>query len=536
MQNLHRRIRYSVFLGVFLSLMFYFGTKLLNATLAGEVVSYSPLDIAFPLIFSVILSLVFGLVLDFKFKIKSDKNFKLARWQIFLPLLISSIVILLAFFPGHLPVDANDMQVAFKTNTISTHYSPLITFLFGGAMSLGRALGSEEIGHLFFIIPQILFANFALTETIFFCSKKLKRKSFAIISTLFFVFHPLVQVLLIRSGQDTIFASIFVLLGLEFLKISENENYFSKNKSKKFIYLFIFTFFLCATRNNGFYALVPAILIGFFALKNNKTLRKNFLLALTIPLIVYFGINNLIIKKLVINESFFRETMNVPIMQIARAMYQNPDENFKEELKKYFKEDCDTWIHEKWNWEKYNKSAGISDPYKNCLILSEVEKDPLKFVDLWRRIGEKNPASFLEAPLVFTSGLYNPYVPRKGGLSEFEWHTYVDCFYTNCTYIKSSYYLPNFRNFIYNLVNDQTWSKVPVLHLLWSAPFSTFLILFGIFFAIYHKKREYLLPLGLTFGLLLTVALSPIMLFRYLLPVVFSTPILIYILRKILAK
>lgn len=535
MQKIHRHILFSIFTGSFFSLLFYFGTKFLSATFENHAVTYSIVDIISIVPIILFVSLIFYFLFDLKINWKEDKKFNLKRWQIFVPLMLISIITFLAFFPGHYPYDSSEMYKAFQAGEISNHCAPLITVVLGIFLSVGRFFGSEAIGHAAFVILQFIFLNLVLTKTIFYCSKKLNKKSFGIILTIFFTLNPLVQMLLIRSGQDTIFGGIFLLLCLEFLKISEDEKYFSKKK--KYIFLFFLIFFLCATRNNGLYTIIPILIFSFFILKNNKEFRKKFYIAISLPTIFFLGYNYLFINNVIKNkDSFFRETLNVPIMQIARAMYFNPDENFKEELKTYFKEDCDTWVERKWGWGEYNYSAGISDPYKNCMKTDEIDKNPMKFFDLWKRIGEKNTKEYIEAPLVFTLGLYHPYLPYNKNEYAFMWHKYIDSYYDSYSHygITNTSLIPPVQKLYDVLISDQTWSKIPILHILWGAPFTVHLTIVAMLFSLYRKKYKYLLPLLLIFGLIVTVALSPVMLFRYIFPAVICLPIILYIFKAVL--
>lgn len=87
-----------------------------------------------------------------------------------------------------------------------------------------------------------------------------------------------------------------------------------------------------------------------------------------------------------------------------------------------------------------------------------------------------------------------------------------------------------------DLFYRQEWSKIPVLNLLWRAPITFFLCILTILYAMYKRKYPYLFPLSLIFGLILTVFLSPVLLFRYLLPAVLSMPIMAYIFMKSMIK
>ena len=532
MKKIYRKIFFSLIISTILTLAFYFGFKVNDEAYHEKMLTYSALDFIIPLTIILISTFIIYFILDLNIKLKEDKKNSLKRWHIFLPLELLSVVLLLYLFPGYFPADAITMYESFLSNEYTTHFSPFITFLLGIFISFGKLVDNANTGHALFILFQFTIVNIALTETIFYCSTRLKKKSFAIISTVFFFIHPLVQMLQIRSGQDTIFGGFFLLICLEFLKNAEGNYEFKK---KNFFYLFVFIFLLCITRNNGIYTIIPVILFSFITLKE-KTIRKKILAALTLPIFVFFGykfilINNIVTEK----DSFFLETINVPVMQIARATSRN--DKYVDELEKYFNYDCKMWRREKFSWKEYDAASGISDPYKNCMKTEEIEKDPLAFFSLWAKIGIENPVQYFEAPLFLTLGLYYPFIPYNSTVTQPnpQWHAYIDSYIsvyyesgvnTSCTNLE-------FGEFMNDEFYHQKWSKVPVLNQLWRAPFTFFLCIITIILCLYRKKYNYLLPLTFILGLIITVALSPVILFRYLLPAVLCTPIMIYILFKI---
>lgn len=543
-----RRVVFSIIIGVIFTLISYFGTKLLNATFGEYKPTYSLLDVIFSLLILAVSSFIVYKFIDKKISLKKDKKFELRKYQILIPLMWITIVTFLAIFPGHYPWDTQFMYEAYSSGNLNTHYSPLVCIVIGLFIDFGKFIGSVNISYAIMMILQFTFVNIVLTETIFYCSKKLKKKSFAIILTIFFIIHPLVQALLIRSGQDTVFGGLFLLICLELLILVEDEKHFFK-KREKYVILFTLIFLLCATRNNGIYVLIPVIISGFFVLKD-KNIRKKFLLAFSIPIIFSLGYKYIIVYNIVPwKDSFYRETLNVPVMQIARAMYYNPDDETIKELEQYFCKTCVTWANIPWRWDLYNKSSGISDPYKDHMFVEEIEKDPIKFFGLWAKIGLEHPVEYIEAPFVSMISLYHPYAKytyldgEEEGENDYrkmpyQWHQYIDSYYYEYYYseIDTVSFIPLYRSILHELIRKQSWSRVPVLHHFWRATFTVYSFLLSTIFVFYRKKYKYILPLSLVFGLLITVFLSPVALFRYIFPAVLCTPILIYIFIKNIIK
>ncbi len=539
MKELRRRIIFSILIGSFFGLALHFGSRLADEVFNHQEFVFNATDILFPFTLSFIFSLISYFLLGLEIKEKTNE-LKIKRWQIFVPLLVTSLIMLIAFYPGHHPADAHTMLEIFETGEYWTHFPPFVCVIIGLFFTFGKLINNVSLGFALMIFLQSLLVNFALTEAIFYCSKKLKTKLYPVLMVLFFIIHPLVQTLIIRAGQDTIFGGLFLLAGVELLKISEDENYF--NKKRKFVILAILFYLLCITRNNGVYVLILVALTSIVALKNSAN-RKYFLLTIIIPIVAFFGFQNAFVNNFAtIKDSFFQETINTPIMQIARSMRYNPDENFKKELDKYFIQDgsCKTWLGIEWYWNNYDRSSGISDPYKDCMRPFLIEENALDFVSLWARIGFKNPDHYVAAPLIFTLSLYYPYTEyyRENKDITYQWHRYIDSYYYGYDYdgLKTTEFITPLKSFLDDFVFYQDWSRVPVLHQLWRGTFTTYICFIGAMLVLYKKKRKYLLPLSLTVALVLTVMLAPVVLFRYLFPAVLMTPIVIYIIVKSMLK
>lgn len=539
MKDLRRHIFYSILLGLFFGNALYFGARLADATINFKDYHFEVIDILFSFVLSFIFTIIFYFALKIDIKEKAKNELKIKRWHIFAPLMLASLVMLITMYPGHHPADAHTMLELFKANEYWSHFPPFVCMIIGIFFSFGEAIGHVNIGFALMMFLQTIIVNIALTEAIFYCSKKLKNKLYPILIIIFFITHPLVQTLLIRAGQDTIFGGILLLIGTKLLKISEDENYF--DKKRRIVFFAILCFLLCITRNNGVYVLIVVALTSLFVVKNKK-LKRRFLIAILTPFLAYFSFQNFYISSIVKHQdSFFQETINIPILQIARSMYYNPDEQSLKELEYYFEQEkCMTWLGREWKWSDYNHSAGISDPYKDCMYSRNIEEDPLKFFALWAKIGSQNIDHYIAAPAVFGLSLYYPYVDYYQHPKEltYQWHRYVDSYYSTYDYdgLHTTKFVTPLKTFLDSFITEQNWSRTPVLHQLWRATFTTYLLIITIVFVFYKRNYKYLLPLSLVFGLMLTVALAPIVLFRYIFPAVLCTPIMIYILIKTMRK
>lgn len=481
----------------------------------------------------VVLALLFYVIFNIKIAEKNDE-ITIPRWKIFLILIIPSIFLLWAVYPGIFSWDSGVMYHYYATGEYTTHFSLIISWLLGFCVNVGRNLfGSDNIGLALFLLIQIIAANIAITEAIHYLSKKLKSKPFLIVCVIYFITHLLIQNMLITAHQDVIFGSFIVLLGLEFVKMVEDESYFTKKKN--WLKVGLFVFLMCAVRNNGFFALIPTLLIGFIFFKGN---RKNFLFILLLPTLVFQGYKHLIVNKIVVyNEPTVRESLNVPILQIARTMYYTKDKSFDDRLYPFFG-NC--------NWDLYKTSFDLSDDFKECMNNLHMTSHKMEFVSLWAEIGLKYPEYYFDAPFALTQKMFYPWTKYNHDESSYRYHTYA---HHSISYevmrewdgvgvakIKEEPNIPILKKILKVILTKQYWGEIYGFRIIWSGAFTTYLLIIVILFALYKKLYKYMVPLGLIFGVLLTVALAPTVFFRYMFPVVISFPIMAYVLVKSITK
>ena len=486
------------------------------------------------LMFTFAFSVVLFFLLNLKIKLKTDKNFKPKKWKIFFVLMLITIVFFLIMYPGNYEYDIIHQQLAFKTGEYNTHFPPAFCFLSGILIEIGKFFGGDNVGIAFYLLIQATLTNFIITKVITDLSGRLKNKTFFSVSLFYFILHPFVFNLMLSTCHDVIFGDLFVLLLLEFLNMSEDEKYFCSAKNQ--IKVLFLTFAMCIFRNNGLYALIPTLIIGLIFMKKY---RKKLLLFLGIPMIAFsFGYNIFFLDIIhVYRQSVVHESMNVPVMQIARALYYNYPKVWSEELNKYFREQC--------NWAAYGKYQAISDGYKVCMDDDSVKDDFLGFIKYWAKIGIKSPKQYIEAPGMLMLNLYYPWVTYNekahdniinGPYTEYRVISVEDI------YAKKGVAMPT-RNSVFPAINEKLekffnhiWARIPVFRVIWSAAFSTILFLIMLAFVIYRKNSRYVLPIAFIFGLILTVALAPVVLFRYMFPVVLATPVMLYIILKTVVK
>ena len=516
-----RKVAVSSIFGLFLSVSLVIGRQM-NDT---HTIDWS-VSTAFNFLVVFILGTIITYIFIDKLKFKSDKKYSVKRWQIFLPLFLISFFILFATYPGSYNIDITYEYNFYKAGNLGTHFPIFYNVVFCWTMELLHSIfNSWEVAVFILNLIQIALVNLALTEVIFFLSKKLKNKNFTFLTTLFYITNPLFQASLISTSHDFGFGAFFALIVLEVIKMVEEENYFSK-KSNWFKFIF-FVFMLCIFRNNGLFAIVPAFVLGLFVMKGK---RKKFAAIVLIPLAMFVGYNQLIVNNIVTEkESVLKESLNIPVNQMARALYYNFPRAFSEEQYKYFRVQC--------NWPSYGKYPMITDYQKGCLKTDYIEEHLFEFIAYWAKVGTKAPHRYIEAPFLFDLGAYYPFTTYPEEAEERPTlHSFVS--YTVHRETPRTYQIdirryPHIKfvdNMMDELIEKQKWSKIFFFRVIWGGAFTTFLLLFTFCYVTLKKNYKYLVPLFFIFGMLLTVLLSPVILYRYLFPVVLTIPIMIYII------
>ena len=465
-----------------------------------------------------------------KIKYKSDKKYNVKRWQIFLPLFLIAFFVLFACYPGNYNIDITYEWNIYKANSYSTHFPIFYNMVFCGLMDfLHSIFNSWEVAVFILNLAQITIVTLVVSEILFYLSKRIKNKNFTLLLTLYYIINPLFLTLIMSTSHDIGFAVIFALIVLETVKMVENEDYFEKRINwLKFIFL---TFMFCIFRNNGLFAIVPALILGLFFMKGK---RIKFTAIVTIPLIMFIGYNQLIVNNVVTNkESVFRESLNVPVNQMARALYYNFPRAFSEEQYKYFEVEC--------NWPYYGRYPMITDFQKRCLKTDYIEKHFFEFLAYWAKVGTKAPHRYVEAPFLFWLGAYYPFItyhdpseddPTLHGYVSYSIHRNDGNVFLGRIDIDRYPHIKIVDKAMTELITNQKWSKIFFFRVIWGGSFTTILLIFTACYVALKKQKKYFLPLCFIFGMLLTVLLSPVVLYRYMFPIVLSVPIMFYVILK----
>lgn len=446
----------------------------------------------------------------------------------------------LAMFPGVYATDAPTWYYEFSNPDvpISSQWSPLYCAVFYGLVKTGEKLfGNYNAGFALFSFVQMLGVLAAVIRMLsFFCQR------FSILSviavTAFFSLIPTHVILSLTSAQDSMFAVCMSMCLIHIYEMLCNPQlYFAEKRNLLKLALWLVLF--CAVRNNGLYAL---LVMSVFATFFMKTYRKQLLTVLccviaTVMIYSGPGYHMMGVEKGTVN----RWMLSLPLQQMANAYNFGQDRLSEQQISKMQKYLTDE------GWRNYQIHISLSDYVVRGLDYESFTKDPTAFLALYADIFFSVPDCYFQGLGLQTFGLW---YPNKNYTDGRIYHPYISYMcYDETMALKDVYGLDfsverssllpiydNFLGWLYGKGTDQSgaggnlfmaFTNIPGLGTFSKAGIYCWMLIYLFFYFIYRQKKELLLLVGLGIGVYLTVALSPVIMYRYCAPVIFSAPLFV---------
>lgn len=396
---------------------------------------------------------------------------------------------------------------------INKHHPPLFTVVLGLIFEIGKKLGSYEIGALIYTILQVCLLLIIFLYMLNYMKKNNVPLWIRILSVLFIATTPTVAAYAITAIKDTP-SSIFTLLYVIFLlQIVRNYNDVFQNKMK-LIYLLVTMLLVMMLRNNGIVTILLSFPLLFIIYKEKW---KKILIVLLVPVILFGLYDKVLLPSLDITNGSVKEMLTIPFMQVARVVTHNKDkipEEDQEIIEKVLSYDSMKSVYIP------NLADSIKDTYKkDC-----TNEDLKNFFKLWFKYLKKYPTEYIESIMNSTYGYFFPEVGEEYATLA------VDSRLGKDTYInihsKDEY---KDARYISQKIN-QVLAKLPITSLFNHVAFYDWLLIFATIYVFTKKNYKYLIPLMPLHSVLLVCLASPINgSFRYIMPIVFSVPIIITI-------
>lgn len=350
----------------------------------------------------------------------SRPKYKLAIWFANNPGRVSALLILLgwvpwvvACLPGSVDWDSHtQICQVLGSMEMTDHHTVLSTWLHGGCLLLGRALGSDNLGVFLYILLQCLVCAWAYGQVVAFCAKLQCPRGFQYAVTAFFALVPVWGAFAQSMVKDTLFAAVFTLFFVYMAELLLFPQEYDTNKIRCLRY-FVFAVLACLLRKNGSYAVVPAlILVTVFVGKNG--LRKK-CAAITIAVVAfYMGFNAFTAHVLMIPSGGDNLLLSIPLQQTGRYVRVYPEEVTAEE-----RAAIDAVVDYEQIAESYTPeiSDGMMALYKD-----PSEQELTTYFKTWFSMFLKHPTCFIQATQANSYGYYT----IAESHSAYEYYMYIN--------------------------------------------------------------------------------------------------------------
>lgn len=431
-------------------------------------------------------------------------------------ILLCWLPVWLAYFPGLWNYDPWQVDQVLS-GVYSKHHPLLHTLLLGGCYRFALAKGNPSLAPLIYSAVQggICASVFALAAV--FIRQRTNSTLFFVLSLLFFALFPVHPILGISTTKDTLFSALILLAGLIFLLAEES----APGRRKLFAAAEIPVLALVILfRNNARYCFFLLILVCLVRVKRKQW--RGILAVLTAGTLLGLSADRALGSYLNATPAFAAEMFSVPSQMAARVQEEADglDPQTDEFLKTYY------------SLGDFEYSPSLADGTKKCLRL-ENRADLIGYLRGSLRLFLRYPAICMDAFLYTTEGLWNPLDvshTRIYGIENQQGYLPTD--------IKSGYrieadsLLPSLRALLEKLFTENAFLDIPVIHFLFAPAFHVGLLMLAICVMLRGKGRKRLpIPLFLFF-LVMTIALGPGVLPRYIYPLMVCSPLLTWMCMK----
>lgn len=445
------------------------------------------------------------------------------------PFFTAALVILLCwmpyiivFYPGILNIDSlYQLCMFYDGNSWNTIAPPLTTLLMGYSMNVGKALGSDNLGVLLYLIPQLVLFILTLSYSFIIMNKLNIPLKLQKISLAFMALFPFFPLFAYNELKDSLYYIVYLWLIYIMIEFYCERLFIKGNLIvSSLVTIFIICLF-CSIRNDAKYILMLLLLGTLFF---HKKLHKHWLfieLSFAAGLVMCIFLNNTVCSYYHITDGPLREALSVPLQQTARYMKNYRDEITDEE------------------WEVLNNTLvydvnidklydpDLSDPVKRQLKYDITKEELIPYFKVWGQQFLKHPGCYFAATFNNIYGYFYIDKPERYGLNAYtsnpskeriqEWDIDVHIKNTGV----SERIRASFRLFL------STLERIPVLNLLFRPSFYVSLLLLLIWILLYFKKYKELFCFLPAIGILIICCLSPVNgALRYTFPIVCSSPLL----------
>lgn len=456
-------------------------------------------------------------------------------WSLVLAIWVAWVVWYLTLFPGVYGYDGGFFYLEWDNpNTpVVSHYSVLYTWLYYEVIHIGKcAFGSVQLGFALFAALQMALVLYSVSRVVLFLYKDDYSAIVVIAAGVYFVVCPWLPILSVSSAQDAVFMAMFVLALLNAIELLRCRSGARLAAIRLVLCLVVFSL----VRNNGIIVIAFSLLLSVFLLRGeSRRLRAGVALCLIVPILLTLVVQGPIYSLLNVQSSqSIRELLSVPVMQLSRVHESSMLAEERSAIEEYLDSE---------GMALYSLEPEISDVMKGGLDVERVKDDPARFLYEYVRIGVAHPKKYLDAFGMLNLGLWYPF---KAYPDTRMYHPFIEtediqgpaC---NPDYIdiRSASVFPDLDALVNHCFGgcqfgergEEAFSSLPFSFLIKPGTYTIFLLAATLVFWIRRQKAE-LFICAFFWGIVLTVAFAPVVLCRYVAPVMIGAPLLFGLLSK----
>ena len=507
--------------------------------------SYSPIGkivvpvIIFSHVYAALIVLIWDRLVEWEDALagpaKNKKLTSIATWIFERPAIIMLILLVLwlpcylADFPGGYRYDAAaefrqvengyyEADFPLLHSVIVTRFYPFIYKIFG---SYNYAVG------IYVIVQLILIALLYTTVYRNFYKKGVNRILLMCV-LLYTGIFPVIQILVVQSGRDVMFASFLTFLAFKLYDIACDKNAFYDNWKNPLLFGILIVLTVYSRNNNAasvFLIIVIAFSLAIWLLNFKKHLKGVTILVTTI-IIGYVGLGYVLTSCCQpLWPAQVRTSKSIMAQQLGRAYTieaSSWSEKEIEEFESYF--DMEAWA----TWGGYAEDN--CDPTKFALLVDE--SNAKEFNQYWGKMFRKNPHIFMDAYLMCSMDMWfpasivyadNKLVDGKKGYFNIspemeEWP------------IEHITLVPFLEKYYETIGMKVSFEKIPVVSMLFSIGFWFCMLLMGVFYTINRGRKKVLIPIMVMLLYMILASFVPIIILRYFAAIFMFSPILIVLI------
>lgn len=278
-----------------------------------------------------------------------------------------------ACYPGCVSSDSfSSMRMALGQEELSSHHPIAFTMLVWPFVAIGQAAGDMSIGIALYSLVSLGVVGFVCSQVIWRIYSRSGSALAMAAAVCFFALNPILARFAITMGKDVPFSVCIVLFVMAIGDLARKEK--GNFCWRDFAPLFFFGLGVLLFRSNGPMVFVLSVIFLLFAAKGT---RKSILATAVACVCVYILLIGPISSLVGVKPASFRETVGIPIQQIARTVVEEG----------YFCDEDERYLSELFSAEEIRSKydPAIVDPVKwaDSFDAELLEKTKPRFAEVW---------------------------------------------------------------------------------------------------------------------------------------------------------